>query len=475
MALSAEASRGLPSPGLTGTLLSQFDATYQWTTLAPNYSRMLKAKYGDQGYSLFLMFYNLGMKEAVQTPKGSTWEKGFIKALFSSSASAGPYTAGQTATVILAASEIDADGYSYPLVGDVWMHMETGVQGLILTNSAGTLTIKPLLSTEAWGTIEAGDTFIKIGTAFAEGTDHPIGRQNYWYKYYWQTQIFKTTYALSGTQLTNQPQWNRLDYVDNNGGIAGYDFWTEGTTDAEYQMMSDFAYTFFFGKTATNTSIPRTSTGLDYEITQRGINYAAGNTFDRTDLQLIGEELSQVWGGNTYLALMNLNDYQSLNSDILTDLANTNIALTTQAQVSDMFYGGDMAKTQSLTSTFDWNAVIIDGFTYFIKRNRIMDDPKGAGASASTSFQDSGFMTRKNYIVPMNKTTDRNGSTADHISFKYASRNGYNRLMEITENGRAATVPVGRTDFREYLLSAEAGWSFSCLEHFVLTNSGSST
>jgi hypothetical protein len=459
----------LPSPGLSGSVMSAFDAAYQWEVNVPDYNRLMIDKYNGQFNDIFLMFYNIGNRRAVQTPQGWGWEKGLIARSWATSTTV-TGASGAAVTLTITAADVDSEGNSYPIVGDLWMHVETGVVGRIDVKSTNTVEIKPRISTENFA-VSNGDAFIQVGTAFAEGTGQPVGRQNFWYKYYWYTQIFKHTYEQTGSMLTNRPQWNRIQPAIGSGGTAIDSYWTEGTMDMEYLHFRDWAYTFFFGQVADNLTDIQTTTGLDYEIGQRGYEFGIGTDgLERADLVSLGNVMDKRFSSNVYMCLLNQTDYSSLNSSILTDLANTNIGMSTAQYAAQKYFGGDMARGQALQSTFDWNLVEIDGFKWVLKKNRIYSDPSGAGVSVSGD----NYFTSRNYFIPMNKVEYvENGKQAfgDHVEFVYKSMNGYNRLFELTYDGRAADIPIGEMDLKKAYLTAEAGWFFRGLEQFAMTNS----
>jgi len=56
--------------GLSGSMLSIFDASYTSGLLVPHYLRTLKNKYGDNGLSDFQLLMGLGMKRGVQNTTG---------------------------------------------------------------------------------------------------------------------------------------------------------------------------------------------------------------------------------------------------------------------------------------------------------------------------------------------------------------------------------------------------------------------
>lgn len=458
----------LASPGLSGPVMSAFDAAYQWEVNVPDYNNVMLDKYNGQFNDIFLMFYNIGARRAVQTPQGWGWEKGMIARSWASGGNVSG-AAGATVTVTIDAADVE-NSRSYPIIGDLWMHVESGVVGRIETKPAGNqVTIKPKMQADAF-VITTGDKFIQVGTAFAEGTGQPLGRQNFWYKYYWYTQIVKHTYEQTGSMLTNKPQWNVIKPSIGEGSQAIDSYWTEGTMDMEYLHFRDWAYTFFFGQVADNLTDIQTTTGLDYELGQRGYTLGIGTDgLTRADLRSIGNVMETRFSSNNYLALINWTDYNSLNDSILSDLANTNISLTTSNFVAQKYFGGDIQKSDALVSTFDWNLLKMDGFNYILKKNRIYSDPAGAGVDTGAT----NYLTSRNYFIPMNKVEYiENGKTAfgNHVEFVYKSMNGYNRLFELTYDGRAANIPIGEFDLKKAYLTAEAGWFFRGLEQFAMTD-----
>jgi hypothetical protein len=155
-----------------------------------------------------------------------------------------------------------------------------------------------------------------------------------------------------------------------------------------------------------------------------------------------------------------------LNDSLLSDLAGTNLNATNQL-IADKFFGGNLESSAGLTSTFDWQSVAMDGFSWILKRNRMADDPTGMGISVETD----NFFDGLNYFLPMNSIEyrDEAGKTAlgKHIEFIYKAMDGYSRLFELTLDGRAAPTPIGPSDLRASYLTCEAGWFFRGLTQFA--------
>ena len=157
----------------------------------------------------------------------------------------------------------------------------------------------------------------------------------------------------------------------------------------------------------------------------------------------------------------------------LSDLSGTNLNATNQL-IADKYFGGNLQTSQGLVSTFDWQSVAMDGFTWILKRNRMADDPTGMGVTVTTA----NYFDALNYFIPMTSVEyrDEAGKTAlgSHIEFIYKAMDGYSRLFELTLDGRAAPTPIGPYDLRASYLTCEAGWNFRGLTQFARSTSATS-
>jgi hypothetical protein len=251
--------------------------------------------------------------------------------------------------------------------------------------------------------------------------------------------------------------------------MTGY--FMEGTDNVDYYHMRDFAYSFFYGQVADNITGVQTSTGLDEQVTARGIVYDAGPTFDRDNLIAFGNLAKKKWSTYWYMALMNGTDLQTLNESLLTDLQNTNIGLTTKNTLTDRYFGGNVTLMEQLTSTFNWQEVILpNGVKFELKENTLMNDPNGAGVTVSTANAFDGV----NYMIPLTGTQTKDGGMAPNVEFIYLAKDGYNRLFETSFDGRANRVPIGPYDKRSFYSTSEAAWNFRGLTQFGITTSAGS-
>lgn len=469
------------SAGLNGSLLSLFDASYTTGLLVPHYLRTLKNKFGDNGLSDFQLLMGLGMKRGVQNITGWHWEKGLYDAPIVVDTLVNAPGAGLSLTFVsdntaggavtpanLSFPYVDQPtGYTYAKVGQVLMNTSVATLPMyVVTAVTGTsVTIRPLLSTTN-SAANAGDIFVVVGSAWDEGTDQPSSSQSFWTKYTWKTQIFKETYQLSGTQKTNAPQWMEVEYGDGKTKKMN-GFFYEGQDEAEYRLIKQIALSMIFGTSQTNTSVPQTFSGLDNEISSRGYTHSVGGAgnFDVSDFRTIANVMSRRYSSNLFLSWLTNELYselmQDLNSASGSYIQNANLVNATTQAIADVFFGGNMEQTETLFSTFSWNAINVDGYNFALKNARFMQDP--ATTAANTTSQ----LRRRGWIIPLNKVQDAEGVLRNRIELVYKEMDGYSRFMEITDDGRASARKIGPTDVARLYLSSDLGFDFFTLEQFT--------
>lgn len=464
--------------GLSGGLLSLFDASYTSGLLVPHYLRTLKNKYGDNGLSDFQLLMGLGMKRGVQNTTGWHWEKGFYDTAISgvvATTGANQVKITVTSQGVPTASPTNFIDLIYAKIGQVVMFasdpaLPLGRISNVQVTSAGspttTTTFEVTVDAVTTGTLSVltaaeAVTMIVIGSAWAEGTDQPTSSQSFWQKYNWTTQIFKETYELTGTQKTNAPQWMEIEYGDM-GTKKMNGFFYEGQDEAEYRLIKQIALSLIWGKQTNNAAVPQTSTGLDYEIGQRGYNHPISTTFGIDDLRAIATEMSKRYSSNLFLTWLTQELYSSLNVDAQTGsyFGNANVNALNQS-LADVFFGGQMNDVEALTGSLSYQGLIVDGYNFLVKQARFMQDPTTMGAVSTANLRNRGW------VIPLNKMADAEGVLRNRIELIYKEMNGYSRFMEITDDGRASARKIGSTDVARLYLSSDLGFDFFTLEQFT--------
>jgi hypothetical protein len=455
--------------GLNGGLLSLFDASYTSGLLVPHYLRTLKNKYGDNGLSDFQLLMGLGMKRGVQNITGWHWEKGFYDAPINGAVDA---TGASQITVEVTAETVGSTNIDliYAKVGQVVMIATEDSLPLARVSAISapvanvyTITLDAVVSGTLTGV--TGDvTLIVVGSAWAEGSDQPTSSQSFWTKYNWQTQIFKETYELTGTQKTNAPQFMEVEYGDGRTKKMN-GFFYEGQDEAEYRLIKQIALSMIFGQAQTNANVPQTFSGLDAEIGARGYTAEIGasvGSFGVDDLRTIATEMSKRYSSNLFLTWLTQELYSEINQDAQDTgyFANANVNAL-NSSVADVFFGGNMSDVEALTGTLTYQGLIVDGYNFMLKQARFMQDPTTLAAVNTNALR------RRGWVIPLNKMADAEGVLRNRIELVYKEMNGYSRFMEITDDGRASARKIGPSDVAKLYLSSDLGFDFFVLEQFT--------
>ena len=480
--------------GLNGGMLSLFDASYTSGLLVPHYLRTLKNKYGDNGLSDFQLLMGLGMKRGVQNTTGWHWEKGFYD-----SPVTGVVKTGSTPTanqvILTVTSEAGSSGSSpipayidliYAKKGHVAMIVSGSLSNIVYISDVTkdtpvggadtfTVTLQAVQNNGLYKTapstlwsVADSMTLGIIGSAWAEGSDQPVSSQSFWTKYNWQTQIFKETYELTGTQKTNAPQWMEVEY-GNGKSKKMNGFFYEGQDEAEYRLIKQIALSMMFGQqnALTNTSVPQTFSGLDAQIASRGATQVTSGTFGIDDLRTMATTMSKRYSSNLFLLWLTQEYYSQLNDSantagtgIVNGFGNANVNALNES-VADVFYGGQMSGVESLMGTLSYNGLIVDGYNFMIKQARFMQDPQTlANVNANANLRNRGW------AIPLNKMADADGVLRNRIELVYKEMDGYSRFMEVTDDGRASARKIGPSDVARLYLSSDLGFDFFTLEQF---------
>jgi hypothetical protein len=455
--------------GLNGGLLSLFDASYTSGLLVPHYLRTLKNKYGDNGLSDFQLLMGLGMKRGVQNITGWHWEKGFYDAPINGTVDT---TGASQILVEVTAETVGSTNIDliYAKVGQVVMIATEDSLPLARVSAISapasnvyTITLDAVVSGSLTGV--TGDvTLIVVGSAWAEGSDQPTSSQSFWTKYNWQTQIFKETYELTGTQKTNAPQFMEVEYGDGRTKKMN-GFFYEGQDEAEYRLIKQIALSMIFGQAQTNAAVPQTFSGLDAEIGARGYTAeigAAAGSFGVDDLRTIAAEMSKRYSSNLFLTWLTQELYSEINQDANSTgyFGNANVNAL-NSSVADVFFGGNMSDVEALTGTLSFQGLVVDGYNFMLKQARFMQDPTTLAAVNTNALR------RRGWVIPLNKMADAEGVLRNRIELVYKEMNGYSRFMEITDDGRASARKIGPSDVAKLYLSSDLGFDFFVLEQFT--------
>ena len=217
----------------------------------PEVLNALFERYGDQGLGFFRIIESLGFKRPVAQDSYSHHEENWRHEVFHSVAAVAAPGPGNPIAITLAANDYDANNNFYPRQWMVAMFSNrvvgsiTDVQG-VTPNII--LEITPSDVTDDIGAVALGEEIIISSSAFSEGSGQPNSVVTGTYKYTNWVQIMKETMTATGTEMTNQKWFTRLE--SSGKGIPAY--YLKGQMDTDYRLNLAIDGALLFGKITDN-------------------------------------------------------------------------------------------------------------------------------------------------------------------------------------------------------------------------------
>lgn len=447
----------------------------------PEVAQELYPVLGDQGLSTFRNLRNLGMVFPVAQDTRTTWSQDFIHqtiatggAISTVSAPDGTYsftlaTASPNNSFLTSASTTPYSAATYysPVQLNQRIAFPDGTPGGIpftVYNITGTGTnavtvfVKQadLNQTFTPGDFASGTELIISGNAWAEGTDQPDGVQTKPYEDTEYAQIIKTSYKISGTQMTNQLWFKPV--TDANGSVIAYDI--IGRKDAEYEHELAMCNALLFERVTTNPTFVgsnvepnKTTEGLVPYAMRRGFTlpYTTGS-FSPATFDLIDTYLESQFAP-TYLQFMMGIDLDNEKDNAMKQyLQNTMQAYEDSKTVSDLF---------------DNNPGLAIGvnFRLFKKGYRTYCMTRVPEFSNTKTWGAAGYNTKGlGVIVPIATQKDlKSGDKLPYFGMGYKALNGYSRMAEVwTTSGAGTEQKVVTGDYsqinhRSHIMACHVG------------------
>lgn len=444
---------------VTNGLLANFDV------LEPIWSQKLYQPYGGQGLDLLQMFFDMGAKEAVPQITGEHWEEDRFDTAFTISTSPSAPGDGANITVTITSSFVDSStGGSYPIEGNLVMHLQSEQRYQIITKSVGaapgyvtTLVLRPLLSTTNIA-FTAGDTFIIYSNSVPEGSDAQDNQVSFLTKYNWYLQELRNDDSITGTALTDS-----LKPVYREDGLTLRGYSSLLTAQLEYRHLKAIVGAMLYGRKDDNlasTTSLQTTPGMVDTFNSRAQVEDTGGTLAYADFTALEAKLSQVWATQNYIALLSGRSYGQIQDDVRGDFSNSLMNAVDPQLAQAIFGNGPQA--EQLYYNYSIQGLSVNGRSFGTKRVMTFDDVAWAGALTASSLQDYGF------VMPAGKTTAKNASGADmftnYITLKYKDY-GQNRLMRMWDTGGASRAQNTAKDESNVHVISETGFDFTNIAH----------
>lgn len=339
--------------------------------------------------------------------------------------------AGSDIQITIASEYHDPQGNSFPQVGEVVQFKnDLSITGDITakggSSGAHTLTITPRDTTKTMGAVSAGDYVIIVSNRYEQGSGQPSGITPSKLHYENYTQIFKRSYEVTGSEMTNQI-W---DYIDTDGG--GFLWYLKGENDTYRRHMKYIDGGILVGEKSDKTvngNRATTTEGLLTFIRNYGnrLPYTAASGYNLSDLRKQIKKLNKLKAGKEHFYYVGI-DLRFRINDFLADYMRS----------GGVTYGA-FKGSKDLAVNLQFDSIQDGGHIFHLKTLDTLNDNQIFG-SPGFKYPGLGFM------IPAGKVKTSRGQFP-YFGLRPKGTEGYNRWMEHWLTGSAGLDrPTNETD-----------------------------
>ena len=453
----------MANEAISGILTNQVWSV--WDVGKPQVATELMRRFGYQNQGTFDIIRQMGREKAVPGGTFYGYEDNPYHRTVTVKTTVGDPGAGNDATFVIAAADLDASNNFYLREGMVLTIPDTEVQCRVMsidvtTPTAPAVTIKPFRSTDNIDSLVGGTELPITSSAFGAGTGQPDGTVVGVSKRTFYTQIFKESVGAEGDMLAQENWFEVYDTGENTIG-----WFTIGNLRAEYLLAQaiDGAFTLGIERTNSTMVVPSGEAGAGNNINgTRGfvphirangytLNYTGG-AFDIEDLEDIGTYLRTQYVNSGKVLIMS---GVKLSSDI-NRAAKDYFITDTGSAIMTSIYGGTFGGAPNMAGMLNFKVINLgDGFEYIIF---VMDNWSNPTTFAVEDLE----FNKKGVIMPVtsfkNPEPGGNGGKVDNFYIRYRAKDNYSRKFEMwTIGGAGGGQYVTAIDRRDWYIRGEMG------------------
>lgn len=426
------------NPSTTGYsqsgLLASFDA------VRPAFKTTLFQNFGDQFQKDMRFLWDLNAKRPIANVAGGFHfeEDRFDTAV---TVKANASTTGSTLIFTLADAEIQTFNgarTSYPQINDFLID-PVNRKRYQITNKVDNGTDTTITAIETNGqaatTPVPGKKYGIYSSGSVENSGHDGAKNSYWTKQTFKLQNIKTQGLITGYAAVNElfPEY------DQEGNFIGnWVGWTRMRT--EWEHLKKLAGAMVFGK-ENSAGASQTNGMLEVFSTRANTLDISGGV----DLDSLKDTVDLLKANSTPSNVMGLLCHgvnRPLQEALAVTKQDVNIASVREQSAALIF--GRKESSMGLMATYDFNTVIVEGFTYNLRLFDLSYDPNlfGLGGTAGNYFVNTA------YFMPSQGGVDAQGIARRHMEMSYASNpaGGVDRLMKVYDLGANAAIPTNDRD-----------------------------
>jgi hypothetical protein len=440
----------------------------------PDIQEMYYQQYGDQFYTLFDFVQDHGMMTSTDRDQSSHFEEG---RLWGVDQVQGAVTVGVASTVKnVPLKNVTVNGVTtatFMQKNDIVIVQNAAgaivkarVLGITVSGNDKTAQLIPLKAGQAIPVLADGDKIINLSNSWGEGTSQPGSRKSQFDIENSYLQIIKTTMEITGSAKTDGTWLNGLIETKKAFNREGNFVFHKEQMNAEYQQKLKIGQMFLDGVTTTNAAALVDSDGAAVQTTEGAFEFAATrgnemsvalNAFTLNDFDTMEVYDSGVRGNGEKLVMSGLRREQEFNK-----LFKSEFASTDASKLIDNYRNENLKGFEANSNRVSRNFKVYNSTrnSYIFGSIGMLDNPQTFSASTTLANK----YQSKALVMPFGKTKDsKTAKLVPYFGLAYKEKNGYNRLMEVWDDGSAKSVNrIGPMDVDQLYIRSHVGTKFAC-------------
>jgi len=403
----------------------------------PSKRNTLVRQFGDQGLSVLDVLQSLGYYEPVANIQWSHFLEDWIVGNFIIDSIV---VAGTTATIVIDAASVDANGKFYPRIGDNLLFPNFSTA--LITNIAGTtITAELNAAAGSYAGLAAGTVVSIYSNSFPEGSTFPNPRAAKFSEESFKAKIIMEVVSTTNTELDVKNWFNQM-----TDGQSIPTLFSKAIFDAEYRMKAYITGAALFDEPVTNATITATGqrnmTGVVPWVTAGGnVDYYNPGLWNLDDAYAMANVMDQNFAPKEHVGLLGNLFYQDVEK-VLTDFYTQNPIVFTKYN----------SNTTDQELKVGFKSFHLDERTWHTLKMGIFSHPK-MYAIPGYSIQGLGI------FFPNKTTRDKaSGGMIPYFGMRYLEQNGYSRKLRMFYTGGAGPYANNQNvDTQQLNLVTECG------------------
>lgn len=440
----------------------------------PDIQEMYYKQFGDQFYTLFDFIQDHGMMVSTDREESSHFEEGRLWGVDQVDGAVAAGAAGAVVAVPLKNTTVNGvTTATFLQRNDIVIVQNAAgaivkarVQNVTVAGTTRTAQLSPLKQTEAIPALVDADQIINLSNSWGEGTAQPESRRSQFDIEKSYLQIIKTTMEITGSAKTDGTWLNGLVETNRAFNREGNFVFHKEQLNAEYQQKLKIGQIFLDGQVTDNplaqvdfdgNATQTTEGAFEFAETRGNVMNVALNAFTLNDFDTMEVYDSGVRGNGEKLVMSGLRREQEFNKLFKQEFASTDASALIDNYRNENLKGFE-SNSRRITRNFKvYNST---RNSYIFGSIGMLDNPQTFSATTTLANK----YQAQALVMPFGKTRDtKTSKLVPYFGLAYKEKNGYNRLMEVWDDGSAKSVNrIGPMDVDQLYIRSHVGTKFAC-------------